>query len=281
MLRRPDDWIKELRPMKVTYIDHMGSDLTVVNAARVSFGKKSDWVYGSGSGNSRRDPYLSDQDKNLIGFLARGCTSSEWFDMKTAISQTGIDGLDDRMRSLRHMSTHWTPFGQTSVSLHFKIPIFVANQLKRHTVGFVVNELSRRYVDDDPEFYYPDEWRRRSSDKKQGSSDEVIESIQFVDPEGPFDVWIVLKDDVPELLREVLQVYRDMITGGVCPEQARMILPLSMYTEIWMTGSLYGWSRVYNQRIDLHAQKEIRGLARQIGDIVGPLFPVSWNALTM
>lgn len=229
--------------MKVNYIDHMGSDLSVVNAARVSFAKESEYplicMAGCGEhGHSPSDdcPYcevgdLNDRDKKLISYLAK--------------------------------HGHWTPFGHPQVTLHIKVPIFVARQLHKHQVGFVVNEVSRRYVDEEPEFYTPtdDRYRKRAENKKQGSSDETV--------------WWVTHDYLDSCLFE----YREMISHGIAPEQARMVLPLSTYTEFYMTGSLAAWSRLYNLRIQPDAQKEVQVVAKQIGQIIEPLFPVSWRAL--
>ena len=127
--------------MQVTLIDHMGSDLTVVNAARVSFAKESEWESITPAGPVKN--VLKDNDEDLISYLAR--------------------------------HNHWTPFGHCSVSFRIKAPVFVARQLGKHQVGLVWNEISRRYVDYEPEFYYPDRWRGRAKNKKQGSSNNIID----------------------------------------------------------------------------------------------------------
>ena len=232
--------------MKVTYINHMGDDLTVVNAARVSFAKKSEWenqddriieTYSHEAGNVYHEVpswkgKLSARDISLISYLAA--------------------------------NEHWTPFAHPQISLHFKVPFFVAAQIKKHQVGFVVNEVSRRYVDSEPELYKPEVWRKRADNVKQGSSDEVV----------------YLQEECIEshLFADKL-FYKALLERGVCPEQARMVLPLSTYTEFWMTGSLYGWSRLYSQRTDPNAQRETAEVARQVGEIIAPLFPASWRAL--
>lgn len=247
--------------MKVTYLNHMGDDLTVVNAARVSFGKNSEWAWVEkekrmGDGEwvpVKCDPHLSEKDKKLISYLAK--------------------------------HNHWTPFAHCQVSLHLKVPFFVAAQVKKHQVGFVVNEVSRRYVDEEPEFYMPETWRRRAESVKQGSTDEAVEVLEH--PEGLEDLWGGNDNKwhphlhVSYASHQVsLDTYRWLLRSGVCPEQARMVLPLSTYTEFWMTGSLAGWARVYDQRTDPHTQKETREVAKQIGEIIEPLFTVSWPALT-
>lgn len=208
--------------MKVTYVDHMGTDLSVVNAARVSFNKVSKG--------------LDDRDKGLISYLAR--------------------------------NNHWTPFGHATITLHMKLPMFVQRQIDKHQVGFVVNEVSRRYVDDDPEFFVPEVWRKRAENVKQGSSDEAV------------DDGLLLDHQVAYFTQTAKETYARLLSQGVAPEQARMVLPMSMYTESWKTGSLYAWANLYRLRIDSHAQKETQEVARQVGEIIEPLFPVSWAALT-
>ena len=158
---------------------------------------------------------------------------------------------------------HKSPFFHTAITLHLKMPIFVARQIMKHTTGIEYNEVSRRYVDSEPEFYVPDVWRGRSEDKKQGSA-------------GVVKVPIVART----LYGYQEEVYQSLLQCGVAPEQARMVLPQSMYTEVIMTGNLYAIANLYNQRTDSHAQKEAQILAKQIGEVVKPLYPVSWEELT-
>lgn len=216
--------------MKVEYIDHMGSDLTVVNAARVSFDKESDWVY-------------------------------------TGIAQEGLSEKDERL--IRYLTTHKheSPFAHCYVTFRVKAPIFVARQLVKHQVGFSWNEVSRRYVDSEPEFFEPDEWRKRAEDKKQGSSDE------------PVDFSVVGQEISSEYKKVALAYYTLLLDEGVCPEQARMVLPQSMYTEWYWTGSLLGWARVCNLRLKPDAQKETSMIAQKIDNHMKELFPISWKYL--
>ncbi len=193
----------------------MGNDLTVVNAARVSFGKKSD--------------IFSDKDKKLIKYLA---------DHK-----------------------HYSPFGHCFASFHVKAPIFVRSQLVKHEY-LRMNEISRRYVDTPPEFYTPKVWRGRSKDKKQGS-------------EGKID-YKTRNDYLENCIKE----YYDMLEAGVAPEQARMVLPQSMYTEWYWSGSLDAFANMYNLRSKPDAQEETRLIANEIGDIMTTVYPHSWKALT-
>lgn len=188
-------------------------------------------------------------------------------------------GKDD-VRLLKYLATHghWTPFSHPSICLRVKAPIFVARQLFKHKVGMTENEVSRRYVADDPEFYTPDVWRGRPTNgAKQGSSDDTVERIVFY---GNVEKWETEIDDVVALHNEAsYNLYRSLLIGGVAPEQARMVLPQSMYTEWYWTGSLSAYARICNLRLDSHAQAETREIAERIRQIITPLFPESFTAL--
>ena len=285
--------------MKAKYLAHMGSDLAVVNSARVSFGKASTWaenpVWGINEGTG--EPYwisagkVSDQDAGLIRFLARGCTSGDWeatlrdveychnvYDYGLAIKQDRYD-IEEILNHVRKMPRHWTPFANGgTIQLHMVTPIFVARQLFKHQAGFEPpNEVSRRYVKDEPEFYVPEEWRKAAENVKQGSSSEAITTSCVRDKHDELVHPRHAAEDVNNL---ALQTYRDMLRAGVCPEQARMVLPQSMLTQWVWKGNLYAWATLYNTRTDSHTQAETRAVAKQIGKIIAPLFPVSWAALT-
>ena len=204
--------------IEATYIDHMGSDLSVVNAARVSFGKKhTEFLEG---------------DSNLIRYLAEH----------------------------KHMS----PFGHAFASFHVKAPIFVARQLVKHKF-LRWNEISRRYVDSDPEFYEPDIWRGRSVDKKQGSDGTVAA--------GSPSILTYHTDKV------ALSNYKLLLHHNVCPEQARMVLPQSTMTEWYWSGSLDAFADMCNLRCKNDTQYETRVVANKISEKLLDLFPVSWEAL--
>lgn len=220
----------------VNLVDYMGSDLTVVNAARVSFNKESDWD-SEHHWTGNREHKLSEKDQKLISYLAK--------------------------------HKHWTPFAHPQITLRIKAPIFIRTQLFKHKVGFVENEVSRRYVSDTPEIYYP-QWRSKPTNgAKQGSEDfvnsELVNSYNTA--------W-------ESIAKPALEIYHKLIAEGVAPEQSCSVLPQGTYTEWWWTGSLSAYARVYAQRIDPHAQWEVRQYAQAIYDIVQPLFPVSWKALT-
>jgi thymidylate synthase (FAD) len=215
----------------------MGSDLTTVNAARVSFDKESYWENEEwGHDDFEKPNYLSDRDKKLIKYLAS--------------------------------HGHFTPFTHPQITLRETVPIFVARQRFKHVVGFTYNEVSRRYVDDEPSFYSPDEWRSRPDGSvKQGSGVKHVAS----------DAWGM---DYKDYINASLNQYQSMIDAGLAPEQARMVLPQSMMTSYYVTGSLAAFARAYKQRIDGHAQREIQILAEQWANVIKPLYPISWSALT-
>ena len=232
-----------ISPIKVSYVNHMGDDLSVVNAARVSFDKESQYEeYEVTHGDMAER--LSDRDQGLIKYLAT--------------------------------HNHWSPFAHTSITLRVRAPIFVARQLVKHQVGGVWNEISRRYVDTEPEFYFPDIWRGKPVNAKQGSSDVMIPDFII---KRALEWYSYTGTDY--LITECcLKSYLELIESGVCPEQARMVLPQNTMTEWWWTGSLMFFARVCKQRLDPHAQKECRDVAEQINKICEGLFPYSWEALS-
>ena len=207
--------------MEVQLIDTMGTDLTVVNAARVSFDKHHE--------------EFTKGDEKLIAYLAK--------------------------------HGHWTPFGHPQLQFRISAPIFVARQLVKHQVGLVWNEVSRRYVDTAPIFHMPDQWRARAENKKQGSSKETV------------DLNFKLTDRVIDLHTDALDLYKQLLRDKVAPEQARLVLPQSMYTEWYWTGSLYAFARVCNLRISEDAQEETKEVAQLISTLINNKFPISWKYL--
>lgn len=180
---------------------------------------------------------------------------------------------NDRLIAFLAREGHWTPFSHVMITMRETVPIFVARQRFKHMVGFTYNEVSRRYVSDEPSFFEPKEWRKAAENKKQGSSDE---SITYLHNGQRIDAQYENVVDACHLL------YDRMIESGVAPEQARMVLPQSMYTSYYCTGSLAAWARAYKLRIDPHSQKEIQDLAYQWGEIIGsiPSLQNSWAALS-
>jgi len=220
--------------MEAELIDFSGTDLTVVNSARVSFDKESDWNKDIPATGIKE---LKESDVKLINYLA--------------------------------IHNHFTPFTHPTITLRENVPLFVARQRFKHMVGFSYNEVSRRYVDSPPEFYEPKEWRRRASNAKQGSSNEIVDISK-----GAY------MNEYQKALKSCEWTYNHLLRLGVCPEQARMVLPQSMYTSYYVTGSLYAFARAYNLRSDPHAQQEIQYLASLWDKIINVLYPNSWSALT-
>ena len=207
----------------ITLLDKMGTDDTVVNAARVSFAKEA-------------SSYTAEQNAKLIGYLAT--------------------------------HNHWSPFAHCTLQFHVKAPMFVARQLAKHQVGFAWNEVSRRYVDYSPAFWNPcGAWRKKAENKKQGSMDEFVGDTKEA------------QDVYEDAMRYVYLTYELLLSQGVCPEQARAVLPQSMMTEWYWTGSLYGFARVCQLRLDPHAQVECREVALLINQECSRLYPESWKAL--
>jgi len=206
-----------------TYIDHMGSDLSVVNAARVSFGKKSDWEF-----SALREGLL-ERDAKLIRYLAK--------------------------------HKHISPFGHAFASFHVKAPIFVARQLVKHKF-LRWNEISRRYVEDEPDFYVPEVWRGKAENIKQGSAGVVS-----------------TQSDPNFVNYTALRTYNEMLAEGVAPEMARMVLPTSQLTEWIWSGSLDAFADMCRLRCATDTQYETRLVADDISKKMSELFPVSWSAL--
>jgi thymidylate synthase (FAD) len=241
--------------IKATYIDHMGSDLSVVNAARVSFGKKSEWEY---TGIAKEG--LSKRDTKLIHYLAK--------------------------------YKHTSPFGHAFASFHVKAPTFVARQLVKHKF-LRWNEISRRYVDDEPEFYRPEIWRGKAADKKQGS-EGVVTTIEWSEPDSHYDEYYpedkdylrpwASYEDTPQSITESVyeqssRAYAILLEGGVAPEQARMVLPQSTMSEWYWSGSLDAFADMCRLRCKEDTQYESRLVADQVSTIMQGLYPVSWEAL--
>ena len=225
-----------ISPMSVTLIDSMGSDVSVVNAARVSFNKESDWEYETeGYKAMQYNGKLSAKDAKLIAYLAK--------------------------------HNHFTPFCHAFLSFRIKAPIFVARQLVKHQVGLSWNEVSRRYVDDEPE-YFKLKWRWAADNVKQGSGENVPDSVQ----EAADQVFWNAVDTC-------LEAYNSLLDLGIAPEQARSVLNLNHQTEWIWSGSLMAFARVCKLRLDPHAQKETQEIAQLINVQVPTEFNHSWQAL--
>ena len=237
--------MKVLDSGHVHLVDKMGSDLTVCNAARVSFNNQTDWgvdeeavtrLESTGSQYAEEDVRkLRERDRKLIRYLAK--------------------------------HNHWTPFAHPQITLRIKAPVSIRTQFFKHKQGFVENEISRRYVSFEPEFYTPS-WRGKPTDGAKQGSDDFISLDNEV------------QQNYNNALKLCMYTYNELLRSGVAPEQARFVLPQGMYTEWYWTGSLAAYARFYKQRIDEHAQWEIREYATVISKIIEPLFPESWKNLT-
>lgn len=223
----------KISEMSAELLRTSGTDLDVVNAARVSFHKESEWEYPD-DGPNLNQPVLQTKDAKLINYLAK--------------------------------HNHWTPFAHVGATFRVKAPIFVARQLGKHQVGLVWNEVSRRYVDEEPEFWFPKEWRGRPVNAKQGSNG-VLENQ---------DYWHIL---ARQANNDPYSVYMEAISCGMSPEQARMILPQNTMTEWVWTGSLAAWARVAKLRLDEHTQQETSDLVKTMVEPLVQAFPVSFKAL--
>ena len=206
--------------MKVELIDKMGTDLSVVNAARVSYAKTKE--------------VFDDKDEKLIKYLAE--------------------------------HEHWSPFAHANLQFRIKAPVFVARQLVKHQVGLVWNEVSRRYVDDKPELFHPESWRGRPMNSKQGSS-------------GDLELDTITKHRYETAMEECINVYNSLLQKNVAPEQARMVLPQSMMTEWYWSGTVYAFARVCNLRCKPDTQKETQDVANEIERLAKDAFPHSWKYL--
>lgn len=220
-------------PMSVELRDFMGDDISVVDAARVSFNKESKWHMKPAYVGQGGSFVLGESDAKLIRYLAK--------------------------------HNHWSPFSHVFLSFRIKVPMFVAMQLDKHTVGLTTNSVSRRYVSSEPEFFFPKTWRKAAENVKQGSSEEEIDGFTAYFP----------KDSV----LKALSTYNSMLFDGVCPEMARMVLPMNTMRESIWSGSLAAFARVYKLRSDPHSQKEIQDFAAMFAKQIPQQMEHSWKAL--
>ena len=243
--------------MKAIYENHYLTDRDVANYARQSFAGLA-------------EHFTEDQNNKLIQFLARGMASGDW---ETLLKKIGAPygltqkELHETAVYLRKIPEHWVPFGHPHITLRMQAPIPVRVQCFKHKIGLVESEESRRYISSRPEVYVPPYFRAKAANVKQGSGD--------IHPHS--DPW---KDAYTRLTTQCVETYLLMVESGVCPEQARFILPQGCEVNWVWTGSLYAFANFYNLRSDSHAQKEIQELAASVNEIISPLFPVSWAALT-
>lgn len=253
--------------MKAIYENHYLTDKDIANYARHSFAKLA-------------DNFTEAQNNKLIQFLARGMQSGDWEllinDMLNLNNATYDDLFNENNRQrakdlavyLRSIPEHWVPFGHPHITLRMQAPVPIARQAFKHKIGLVESEESRRYISSRPELYMPNGFRAKPEGSiKQGSADLHPES----------DMWMARYQNH---CKQQIALYEEAIAAGVCPEQARFFLPQGVEVNWVWTGSLYAFSNFVNQRKDPHAQKEIQELALEVDNIIAPLYPVAWPALT-
>ena len=269
--------------IRVEYLDHLGTDLTVVNAARGSFGKESGWNVEHKVHPHPNDPEasvfseirtLKPADASLIRYLATGYRTGEWHDFVLSIVEVArtnhtdpVAQLTEMLHTYKRRAQHWAPFAHPHLQIRVRLPIFLARQFVKHQIGGTWSEESRRYISDEPGVWFPKEWHTRPEDIKQGSGG-LVEDQSLCSSEAAMSV------------DTALATYGYLVEAGVAPEEARTVLPLNCMTTVTWTGSLLFWSRVCNQRVDSHAQLAAQELGKLIANIAQPLYPVSWEALT-
>lgn len=242
--------------MKAIYENHYLSDRDVANYARQSFARLA-------------DNFTEEQNNNLIRFLARGMQGGDWEKLLEDIRCVRLapETAHELATYMRKIPEHWVPFGHPHITLRMQAPIPIRVQCFKHKIGFVESEESRRYISTRPEYFVPEYFRAKAANVKQGSGD--------IHPSN--DYWL---PEYKSYCDFAIRRYESMLADGICPEQARFILPQGCEVNWVWTGSLYAFANFYNQRSDSHAQKEIQELADQVDKIIAPLYPVSWGALT-
>ena len=241
--------------MKAIYENHYLTDRDVANYARHSFAKLA-------------ENFTEEQNNNLIRFLARGMTSGDWETLIAVMQRRDTKTSTHELAVyLRSIPEHWIPFGHPHITLRMEAPVSIRTQCFKHKIGFVESEESRRYISSTPKVYVPEFFRSKADNAKQGSG-----GIHPNSQEWKYSYIAQCNDSIA--------LYKEAIADGVCPEQARFILPQGCEVNWVWTGSLYAFANFYNQRSDSHAQKEIQELAEEVNKIIAPLYPVSWAALT-
>jgi len=244
----------ELNPQ---YIDHMGSDMRAVNMARQSFGKRKD-----------ESQPLDAKDKGLIRFLAEGIRSCDKADLLDQMTQCADPEEMIGLAKKLFPQKHWVPLAHNMISISMEAPVPIRTQCFKHKIGFVESEESRRYISDEPVVFLPKQFNAApSKDIKQGSA-----GIHHRN-----DYWLKRYKRHTD---NAVNTYIEMVADGIAPEDARFVLPQGTIVNWGWTGSLFGFASFYNQRSDAHAQSHIQDLAQKVSDIISPLYPTAWEALT-
>ncbi len=241
--------------MKIEYENHYLTDQDIANFARQSFAKLA-------------KNYTKSQNTSLIQFLARGMSTPDWNKLINQMEQDLV-GMENHNLAvnIRNIPEHWVPFGHPQISLRCSAPIPIKVQCFKHKIGFVESEESRRYISSEPVVYVPKTFRMAAKNVKQGSGDTHEDSASW-------------RRIYERNTKGAVNTYLAMINAGICPEQARFVLPQGVEANWVWTGSLYAFANMYNQRSDSHAQKEIQDIAKQVDAIISKLYPIAWPALT-
>ena len=243
----------KIAKIEVQYDSHKGTDLSIVNTARQSFAKRKE--------------VMDKSDEGLIKYLALGFSSSAWDNLMIELANSNDPLVIDKIvREIKKTPVHWAPFASAVVTLKVKVPIWMSRQLMKHQIGLTWSEESRRYIDSEPEFWFPENYRARGENVKQGSS-----QTEFVD-EGP--------DIGRDATYDALQTYNMLLDMNVAPEHARIHLPQNMMVNFDWTGSLVAWARIYNQRSGHGAQTDHDDFVHGVDLNIRDLYPHSWKALT-
>ena len=250
-----------------------GSDLGIVNAARKSFGRRSEWQLTNNTDphhGGKIAPYheLSDKDKRLLEFLARGMTAADFDKLLYEYNDTDLSKHPELLWQWRNTPTHDTPFNHGFFSFELKTPIFVARHLVKHEY-LIMSEYSRRYITDDVEFYVPEVWRKAAKDVKQGSSSEAVGMYESLWGFANTD------EDYCAHMKEGVYLYNHLIEQGVAPEQARMVLPQSLMTSWTWSGTLGAFANMCRLRLNKDTQYETRLVAESVYSELKKQFPVA------
>lgn len=240
--------------IKAELLDSMGDDLAVVDAARVSFNKKSEWA-----------KFNCTDCENAVQFACEeGCACIA----DGAQMQKTLKGPDKKLIEYLAKYDHWTPFAHTALKFRCSAPVPIRTQAFKHKIGMVENEESRRYISSTPEIFIPEFFRAKPEGSiKQGSA-------------GVHPMNNLLLAEYETCVENCVSQYESMIAVGVCPEQARFILPQGAIVNWIWTGNLVSFANFYNKRTEATAQYEVKVLAESVGEKIKQLFPVSWEALT-
>lgn len=239
------------------YIDHMGNDMRSCNMARQSFGKWKD----------ESEP-LTKGDTGLIRYLAEGIKSTDKRALLNQMANCTDPAALEHFAKQLFPQRHWVPLAHNQISLKMEAPVPIRTQCFKHKIGFLESEESRRYVSSEPIVFLPDYFAEVAEDVKQGSTGQ---------PHPNSDFWLAT---YKKHTQQAVDLYSDMISAGIAPEEARFVLPQGTIVNWGWTGSLVGFASFYNQRSKPDSQRQVRDLANQVGKIIEPLYPQTWKALT-